>query len=135
MDRRESIKAIAATLSAAVVGTGITVHASESKSEQVIETLAERMRRKLAPLKTIGLSFTVAMEWDLCRVAGRMAVFILDETDKDRCQSWVSDLYTEREAVGCRSARSLETLAKWRADTLAWQILDRFGVEDNHGPT
>lgn len=135
MDRRESIKAIAASLTAAAVGTGITVHASESKPEQIIESLSDRMLRKLAPLESLGLKCTVAMEWDLCQAAQIMAVFILDEADQERNMCWNCRLYTEHEALASRRTSSLETLAKWRADTLAWQILDRFGVENNHGPT
>lgn len=139
MDRRESIKAIAASLAAAAAGTGVAVHAShpvpDEAQNETQETLIERMRRKLKPLEAKGFELTVAMEWNLCRAEQWMSVFGYEQPIEGEGFCWAYPLYTKREAIQQGNAKSLETLAKWRVDTLAWQILDHFGIEGNHGPT
>lgn len=132
MDRRESIKAIVATLSAAAVGTGIAVAASPDVAEPQ-EDLIARIRRKLKPLLAIGLDYHVVTEWDLCAARQAISVSIYDPTDENRGLLWSDAIYSKREAIGMRSAKSLTRLCQWRVDTIAWQILDRFELGDQHG--
>lgn len=128
MDRRESIKRIVAGLSAAAVGTGITVTASEAAvQEEPPETLLGRVVRQLEPLRDRFRIYTEST-WDIDRNAQSLSVMLLSKDDPPNSFCHSSTLFTVHEAYSVRSGSSLKVLARMRADIVTWQILDRFGV-------
>lgn len=119
MDRRESIKSIVGALAVAAAGTGITVRAAHPTPEKVQESLVERAKRRLKPLESLGKSVSVYKDVNPLE---QLNLF------------WTETLYTKHEACQSGSQASVETLAKWRVDTLTWRVLDHFGLGDGHGP-